>query len=191
VTAAVSDRFDIRATSLAGLTLIQRKPAGDSRGYLDRLFCLHELQEVTAGRAIVQVNHTLTARRGTVRGLHAQRPPHAEAKFVTCLRGEVFDAAVDIRAGSPTFLGWHAEILSARNHKTLMIPEGFAHGFQTLTDECELLYLHTAAHHPEAECCLNVRDPRLGIRWPETIVELSPRDAGHPLLTKDFSGVVV
>jgi dTDP-4-dehydrorhamnose 3,5-epimerase len=187
----VSGRFEIRETPLPGLMLIKRQPIGDSRGHLDRLFCAHDLQELIPGKGIAQVNCTLTARRGTVRGLHAQRPPHAETKFVACLRGEVFDAAVDIRRGSPTFLRWHAEILRAGDHTTMLIPEGFAHGFQTLTDDCELLYLHTAAYHPAAECCLNARDPRLGIRWPGAIAELSPRDAGHPLLAADFSGVVV
>lgn len=187
----MSGRFDILELPLPGLRLIQRKLVGDSRGYLDRLFCEHELQGLLSGKSIVQVNHTLTAKRGTVRGLHSQRPPHAETKFVTCLRGEVFDAAVDIRRGSPTFLSWYAEILSADNHKTLIIPEGFAHGFQTLTEDCEMLYLHTAAYHPPSECCLNAKDPQIGIRWPETISELSSRDAGLPFVTEDFSGVAV
>jgi dTDP-4-dehydrorhamnose 3,5-epimerase len=98
---------------------------------------------------------------------------------------------VDLRHGSSTFLHWHAEILSAGNHKTLMIPEGFAHGVQTLTEDCEMLYFHTAAYQPGAECGLNAKDPRLNIRWPEAITELSPRDAAHPLVTEDFGGVAV
>ena len=187
----MSDRFDILDTPLLGLKLIQRKPIGDGRGYLERLFCADDLKALISGKGIVQINHTLTARHGTVRGLHFQHPPHAETKFVSCLRGEVFDIAVDLRQGSPTFLHWHAEILSAGNHKTLMIPEGFAHGFQTLTEDCEMLYFHTAAYQPGAECGLNAKDPRLNIRWPEAITELSPRDAAHPLVTEDFSGVTV
>jgi dTDP-4-dehydrorhamnose 3,5-epimerase len=187
----VSGRFDLIETPLPGLTLIQRKPVGDGRGHLDRLFGAEELRPLIPGKGIVEVNHTLTARRGTVRGMHAQRPPHAETKFVACLRGEVFDVAVDIRSGSPTFLRWHAEILSAGNHRTLMIPEGFAHGFQALADDCELLYLHTAAYHPAAECCLNPADPGIGIRWPEAIGGLSPRDAAHALVTAAFAGVAV
>lgn len=185
----MSERFDVIETPLPGLKLIQRKPVGDARGCLDRLFSMDELRQLLPGKGIVQVNHTLTVRRGTVRGMHAQRPPHAEIKLVACLRGEAFDAAVDIRRGSPTFLRWHAEIISAGNHRTLMIPEGFAHGFQALTDDCELLYLHTASYQPGSECCLNARDPRLGIRWPEATVGLSPRDAAHPLLTEAFCGV--
>lgn len=187
----MSNRFDILDTQLLGLKLIQRKPIGDSRGYLERIFCADDLQALISGKRIVQINHTLTARHGTVRGLHFQHPPHAETKFVSCLRGEVFDVAVDLRQGSPTFLRWHAEILSAGNHKTLMIPEGFAHGFQAMTEDCEMLYLHTAAYQPGAECGLNAKDPRLNIRWPKAITELSPRDAAHPLVTEDFSGVTV
>ena len=185
----MSQRFDLIDTLLAGLKVLQRKPLGDSRGYLERMFCAEDLEPLLAGRRIVQVNHTLTAARGTVRGLHFQYPPHAETKFVSCLRGEVLDVAVDLRRDSPTFLRWHGEILSADNHRTLLIPEGYAHGFQTLTDNCEMLYFHTAAYHAQSEGGINPQDVRLGISWPLTIHALSPRDSSHPLLTKDFPGV--
>ena len=137
----------------------------------------------------MQINHTLTGRRGTVRGMHYQRPPHAETKFISCLRGEVFDVAVDLRHDSPTFLRWHAEVLSAENHRTLVVPEGFAHGFQTLADDCELLYLHTAAFAADSEGALNANDPRLAIVWPQPISDWSARDAGHPILGDYFSGI--
>jgi dTDP-4-dehydrorhamnose 3,5-epimerase len=185
----MSIRFDILDTPLAGLRMLLRKPIGDSRGYLERLFCTEELQPLASGRHIAQINHTLTAVRGTVRGMHFQHPPHAETKFVSCLRGEVFDVAVDLRHNSPTFLRWHAERLSADNHKTFVIPEGFAHGFQVLTDDCEMLYFHTATFQPGAEGGLNAEDPRLAIQWPLLVVGLSPRDAAHPLLNEDFIGV--
>jgi len=142
-----------------------------------------------SGERIAQINRTLTAHRGTVRGMHYQTPPHAEAKLVSCLRGTVFDVAVDVRRGSPTFLHWHAQRLSADNHHSLLIPPGFAHGFQTLEDNCELLYLHTAAYAAQAEAALNARDPRLDISWPAPINVQSPRDAAHPLLAGDFQGV--
>jgi dTDP-4-dehydrorhamnose 3,5-epimerase len=187
----MSSRFDILDTPIERLKVIQRKPTGDARGYLERMFCSEEMQSLIPGKSIAQINHTLTARRGTVRGLHFQYPPHAETKVVSCLRGEVFDVAVDLRRGSRTFLRWHAEILSADNHKTLLVPEGFAHGFQTLTDNCELLYFHTAAWQPGAEGALNAQDPGLDIRWPEAVTELSPRDAAHPMVTKDLAGLVV
>jgi len=185
----MSGRFDILTTSLDGLHVLHRKLLGDSRGYLERLFCMDELQPLIDGKRIEQINRTLTSHRGTVRGLHFQHPPHAEMKFVHCLRGEVFDVAVDLRRGSPTFLQWHAEILSADNHKTLVIPEGFAHGFQTLSDNCEMLYFHTSAYLQAAEGGLRVDDPRLAIRWPLPVAGISARDAAHPLLNEEFSGV--
>lgn len=186
----MSIRFDILATPISCLRVLQRKPIGDSRGYLERLFCAEELQSFISGKHIVQINHTLTATCGTVRGMHFQHPPHAETKFVSCLRGEVLDVAIDLRRKSPTFLCWHAERLSADNHKTLVIPEGFAHGFQTLTDDCEMLYFHTAAYQPGAEGGLNAQDPRLAIQWPLPVVGLSPRDAAHPFLNNDFPGIM-
>jgi dTDP-4-dehydrorhamnose 3,5-epimerase len=187
----MNSRFDFIQTALAGLAVIQRKPIGDERGYIERVFCARDFAPLLSGKAIVQINHSHSAKRGTVRGMHFQHPPHAEMKFVSCLRGKVFDVAVDLRHDSPTFLHWHAEILSADNYKTLAIPEGFAHGLQTLTPHCEMLYFHTAAYHPEAEESLNPRDPLLAIAWPEAISEMSLRDAAQPLLHQDFKGVTV
>jgi dTDP-4-dehydrorhamnose 3,5-epimerase len=185
----MNSRFDIHTTPLLGLSVIIRKPLGDSRGYLERMFCAEELQSVFGDRHIAQINHTLTQHKGTVRGMHFQHAPYAEMKFVSCLRGSVFDVAVDLRKNSPTFLHWHAELLSADNHKTFAIPEGFAHGFQTLTDDCEMLYLHTAAHAPSAEAGLNPQDAKLAIAWPLPITEMSPRDATHTFIDDDFEGV--
>lgn len=187
----MNSRFDLVDTSLCGLIVIQRKTIGDRRGYLERLFCEEELRMLIPGKGIAQINRTLTEKCGTVRGMHFQHPPHAETKFVTCLRGEVYDVAVDLRQGSPTFLHWYAEFLSSENHKSFVIPEGFAHGFQTLTDECEMLYFHTAAYRPDAECALHPQDTRLAIRWPLPVSGLSPRDAAHPWLTDEFVGVRV
>ncbi len=136
-------RFDILPTPLDGLKVIIRKPIEDPRGFFCRFFCAEEFLEAGFQKSISQINHTFTRGKGAVRGLHFQYPPHAEGKIVSCLRGEVYDVAVDIRKGSPTFLHWHGEILSAANQRSLLIPEGFAHGFQTLTENCELLYLHS------------------------------------------------
>ncbi|MDG4474795.1 dTDP-4-dehydrorhamnose 3,5-epimerase [Thiovibrio frasassiensis] len=183
--------FALSETPLPGLTLLQRKPFGDNRGFFERLFCHQELQAFVPGKNIMQINHTLTTKIGTIRGIHFQYPPHTETKLVSCLHGEVYDVAVDLRQGSPTFLRWHAEILSGDNHKTLIIPEGFAHGFQTLTEKCEMLYLHTAAYHPNAEGGIHSQDPRLAIRWPLPISVLSSRDATHQLLLDDFTGITI
>jgi len=187
----MTHRFEIIDTPLQGVKLVRRKPIGDSRGYLERLFCADELEAAIDGKGIMQVNHTLTTKRGAVRGMHFQLPPHAETKLVSCIRGAVFDVAVDLRQGSPTFLEWHGETLSPDNHRTLVISEGFAHGFQTLTENCEMLYFHTAAYHPDAEGAVNAQDPRLAIAWPQAISELSHRDAAHPMLREDFDGVAV
>ena len=178
----MTSRFDIIHGPLPDLRVLQRKPAGDTRGYLERMFCSAELAPHLDGKAIVQINHTLTARTGTVRGMHFQHAPHAEMKFVSCLRGEVYDVAVDLRPDSPTYLRWHAEILSAENHKTLVVPEGFAHGFQTLTPDCEMIYFHTAAWQPAAEAGVHPQDPSLGIAWPLAVAEMSARDAAHPAI---------
>lgn len=184
-----TSRFEFTPTPLAGLTLVQRKAADDARGFFSRFFCDMEFRTAGLQKPIAQINHTLTRKMGAVRGMHFQHPPHAETKIVNCLRGEIFDVAVDLRRGSPTFLRWHAEILSAENHRSLLIPEGFAHGFQTLTNDCELIYLHTAAFRPEAEGALNAADPRLAIVWPLPIDELSGRDKAHPFIGADYGGV--
>lgn len=178
----MSARFEILTTDMTGLYCLTRRPIGDERGFLERLFCVSELGGILGHRSVRQINRTLTMACGTVRGMHFQRAPHAEMKFVTCLRGEVFDVAVDMRPESPTYLRWHAEILSGGNHKTLVIPEGFAHGFQTLSHDCEMFYCHTADYHPEAENGLHPLDPRLAIPWPLVVAEMSARDAGFPFL---------
>lgn len=184
-------RFVINKTSIERLQVIQRQPMGDKRGYLERLFCTDELGAVIGNRSIVQINHTMTSKTGTVRGMHFQEAPNAEMKLVSCLRGEVFDVAVDLREGSPTFLQWYGEFLSEENHRTFCIPEGFAHGFQAQTENCELIYLHTAAYAPDAEAALNALDPLLAIAWPLSITELSLRDQQHAMLTPNYSGLSI
>jgi dTDP-4-dehydrorhamnose 3,5-epimerase len=182
-------RLDLTPTPLPGLLRMARQQARDTRGFFSRFFCAQELAAAGITQPIAQINHTYTARCGAVRGLHFQHPPHAEDKIISCLRGKIFDVAVDLRRGSPTFLQWHAEILSADNALSLLVPQGFAHGFQTLCDDCELLYLHTHPHTPEAEGALNVLDERLAIRWPMPFTDISERDTHHPHLTSDFLGI--
>ena len=181
-------RLTVTDLPLAGLKLVERKRLGDSRGYLTRLFCAEELATANWLKPIAQINHSYTSKRGTVRGMHFQHPPYAEMKLVSCIRGEAYDVAVDVRKNSPTFLHWHGELLTQDNHTSLLIPEGFAHGFQTLSDNCEMLYFHTAAHHADSEGALNAQDPRLAIKWPLAITEQSERDKSHALITTDFKG---
>lgn len=182
-------RFTVNDTPLAGLRVVIRQRLGDARGFLSRLFCADELANAGWHSPIAQINHTYTAKRGTVRGMHYQYPPHAEMKLVTCIRGEVWDVAVDIRADSPSFMHWHGEHLSAGNGQALLIPEGFAHGFQALTDDVELLYCHSTPYQAYAEGGLHPTDPMLEITWPLEITELSPRDSRHPPLSPNFRGV--
>ena len=183
------NRFDVEATALNGLMRVRRQRIGDARGSLSRLFCSDELRAAGWLEPVAQINHTVTALAGTVRGLHFQHPPHAEAKLVSCLRGEVWDVAVDLRAGSPTFLSWHAERLSVDNGAALLIPPGFAHGFQALTDNVEMLYCHSHPHAPGAEGGVHPLETRLAIRWPLPVAGLSARDATHAPIGEDFAGV--
>lgn len=181
-------RFDFIQTPLSGLVLVQRNAIEDHRGFFSRFYCAEEFSQAGINKPIAQINHTLTCKKGSIRGLHFQYPPYAETKIVSCLNGEIWDVAVDLRCDSPTFLQWYGVILSAVNRKSLLIPEGYAHGFQTLTEDCELIYLHTAVYHSEAEGALNVTDPRLSIAWPLPIGDLSERDRKHSLIDKNFQG---
>jgi dTDP-4-dehydrorhamnose 3,5-epimerase len=182
--------FDFHFTSISGLMIIQRKPLADSRGFFCRFFCAEEFQTIGLTKPIIQINHSYTGKQGAVRGLHFQYPPCAEVKIVSCLQGEIFDVAVDIRKESPTFLQWFGASLSADNKQSLFIPEGFAHGFQALTNDAEILYLVTACYNPEKEGALNVQDPAIEIQWPEKITELSDRDKAAPFIDQTFHGII-
>lgn len=174
---------------LTGLFSVQHKHHADQRGHFSRLFCEGSLEVFGQAFHIRQINHSCTRERGSVRGLHYQNGSAPESKLITCLRGEVWDVAVDLRADSPTFLHWHAEHLRAGDGRSLLLPAGFAHGFQALSDDAELLYLHSADYAPEVEGGLSVHDPRLAIAWPMAVKNLSARDASHPLLDSKFAGV--
>ena len=183
-------RFAVRDTPLAGLKVVQRMRREDDRGFLSRLYCDEELGAVGLTEPVVQINQTLTRARGAIRGMHLQRPPFAEDKYVSCLRGEILDVAVDVRLGSPTYLQWHAERLSAENGLSLLIPKGFAHGFQTLVPDCELLYLHTARYDAASEGGLNPFDTELAIEWPLAVTDISARDQALPSAS-EFTGTTV
>ena len=184
-------RFEVLDTPLSGLKVLRRKRLGDARGYLTRLFDAEELAVIGWPGGVAQVNETGTATSGTVRGFHYQRPPFAEAKLITVTQGAVLDIAIDIRKGSPTFLKHHAVELTAESALSYLLPEGFAHGYQALTDEVRMVYVHSAPYRAEAEAGLNVADPRLAITWPLPLENLSPRDQGFPMLSGTFEGVAV
>ena len=181
----------LKNTAIDGVAVIEFSPSRDGRGEFTRLFCMSELADIVGDRRIVQINRSQTNAVGAIRGLHYQRPPFAEMKLVTCLQGGVWDVAVDLRAGSPTFLKWHSEKLLSENPRMIVIPEGCAHGFQVLAANSELLYMHTAFYNFEAEAAVNATDPRLKLPWPLPITDISIRDQNHPLISADFEGVVV
>ncbi len=183
--------MNITETNIAGAWLIESTAFQDDRGAFSRLFCLQELASVVGQRAIVQINHSMTHSVGAVRGLHYQKPPHAEMKIVRCLKGRVFDVAVDLRQNSPTFKQWLAVELTPENRQAFVIPEGCAHGFQVLEEDSELLYLHTAFYTPEAEGAVRFDDPSIGVNWPLSPTDLSARDLNHPFIKEDFKGIAL
>lgn len=176
-------------TTIDGASVAETRRFTDHRGDFARLFCERELEAVIGGRRIVQINQSCTTTAGAVRGMHYQHLPHAEMKLVRCIKGRVWDVAVDLRAGSPTFLQWHAEELTPQNGRMLVIPEGCAHGFQVLETDSELLYLSTAFYEPAAESGVAHDDPRLAIAWPLPVVNLSARDRQHQPIAHGFCGI--
>lgn len=181
--------FGTRLTPLDGVCILERRVFSDNRGFFTRLFDADELADAGWSLPIAQVNHSFTARRGSIRGMHYQRPPHVDMKLVTCIRGAVLDVALDVRAGSPTLLRWHGEMLSAENRRAMLIPEGFAHGFQALSDDVELIYCHSAPYAAASDAAHNVFDPLFAIDWPEPVTDMSDRDRGHAMLPNSFEGV--
>ncbi len=182
--------MNIHATAIDGLHILEPAPRRDERGVFARLFCERDLQPIIGARRVVQINQSQTVAAGAVRGLHFQRSPHAEMKLIRCSRGRVWDVAVDLRSRSPTFLKWHAEELSATNMRMIVIPEGFAHGFQVIEPMSELLYLHTEFYSPAAEGGIRFNDPRLCICWPLEVTDVSAKDLSHPLIERDFRGLL-
>jgi dTDP-4-dehydrorhamnose 3,5-epimerase len=185
------DGMTFTATPIAGAYVIMLAPHGDARGWLLRTYCKASFAQIGHDHEFVQMNHTMTHRRGTVRGMHFQHPPCAEIKLARCVRGSVYDVIVDVRAGSTTLLQWFGVELSAENHRCMYIPAGCAHGFQTLVDDCEMVYCHTAEYSPTHEGAVRYDDPRVGVRWPLPVAEVSTRDQGHALLNDCFTGVVL
>jgi dTDP-4-dehydrorhamnose 3,5-epimerase len=171
--------------------MVETMPFKDQRGAFYRAFCDQDLAELSQGRTIRQINVSRTEAVGAIRGLHFQFPPHAEMKLVRCLRGRVWDVALDLRRGSATILRWHAEELSLDNARMMVIPEGCAHGFQVLDAGTELLYLHTAHYEPKSEGGVRFDDPAVEIAWPLAATDISQRDSSHPLLTEDFRGITL
>jgi len=182
------DRLRLEASAMTGLMYLHHRCHVDERGAFNRVFCAETLLAAGMPATIAQINHSITQRRGTVRGLHWQMPPNIERKIICCLRGKVFDVVVDLRRDAGTFLQWQAIELSAETPLSLVVPAGFAHGFQALTDDAEMLYLHDQNYHAASSSGLRFDDPRLAISWPLPLTVISERDRTWPLLATDFAG---
>ena len=168
----------IRETDLPGCFVVEPEPVSDERGWFARLFSKEEFERLGLNGAVDQVSVSYNAKAGTLRGLHYQRAPHQEAKLIRCIRGRVFDVAVDLAAGR-----WTAVELSEENRLGLYIPEGFAHGFLTLEPDSELLYQISVPYAPEASAGVRWDDPSLGVVWPVAgDITISSRDRALPLL---------
>ena len=180
-----------KETKINGLYVAKLKPISDKRGLFVRSYCDKELEKINIKKPIKQINHSLTSTVGAIRGMHFQYPPHAEVKIVRCISGEVFDVAVDLRIDSDTFLQWHGEYLSSDNYKMMIIPEGFAHGFQVIKPNSEMLYLHTESYVEGSESGVLFDDEKIGIKWPLEITSVSGKDLNDRLIKEKFKGIKV
>ncbi len=169
--------------SLAGAYIITLQPKEDERGFFARSFCKQLFSEKGLHSDFVQCNVSYNHKKGTLRGLHYQQAPFGEVKIVTCHRGAIYDVIVDMRIDSPTYRKWIGVELTSHNHQSLYIPEGFAHGFQTLADETEVFYHMGNYYHPHAAQGIRWDDPALAINWPEEVQMMSQADKQYPLLT--------
>ncbi len=168
--------------------LIEIASYPDERGEFTKLFCMDEMRSILGDRHIWQVNKSSNKHKGTIRGMHFQRRPYEEIKIVQALTGSILDVVVDVRRGSPTFLQYFEFELCFTKNQLLIVPEGFAHGFQTLTDHTTLLYFHTNRYFKDYEDALHFNDPRIGICWPYPPVNVSKRDQSHKFITEGFVG---
>lgn len=175
------DKFSLIETPLKDLFVIELKPIYDNRGFFERLYCADEFKSILK-KPIKQINHSLTKMKGSIRGMHYQLPPMAETKIIKCVKSSIFDVAIDVRKDSPTYLKWHAEVISENNSKMLLVPEGFAHGFQTFENDTEIIYLTTEFYSMEHESGIRYDDPAVNIPWPLKLSVISEKDKNLPLL---------
>jgi len=169
-------------TCLKGAYIIEIEPMEDERGFFARSWCQKEFAAHSLNSDFVQCNISFNKERGTLRGMHYQAKPHEEAKLVRVTMGAIYDVIIDLRSDTSTFRQWFGAELTAHNHKMIYVPEGFAHGFQTMEDNTELLYFHTEFYRPECEEGVRYNDPAISISWPLGITNLSKKDVNHPLL---------
>lgn len=176
-------------TPLDGAYIIDLDKLGDGRGFFARFFCTKEFSDQGLTVEIKQINNSLTAKKGTLRGMHYQLEPSAEIKVVRCIQGELFDVILDLRSDSATFGQWFGETLSADNRRMMYVPKGFAHGFITLQDDTEAFYLSSTSYDPEQERGIRYNDPEFDINWPITPLEVSDKDTHWPNFDPEWHGV--
>jgi dTDP-4-dehydrorhamnose 3,5-epimerase len=173
------------STRLEGALLIDIEPIKDQRGFFARTWCRRELAARGLDTEIAQESVSYNRLRGTVRGLHFQRPPYEETKIVRCVRGAIFDVILDLRPHSSSYLQWQGFDLTAENRRAVYIPKGFAHGFQTLAESCEIAYQISTFYAPEVACGYRYDDAAFRITWPLPPTMISERDLGWPKFTVD------
>jgi len=167
-------------TPLAGAYLIDLEKKGDDRGFFARAFCEREFDQHQLSRHFCQVNNSLSAKKGTLRGMHYQLPPKAETKLVRCVRGALYDMILDLRVGSATFGQSFGAALTDDNRRMMFVPKGFAHGFLTLSDNAEALYFVDEFYSPESERCIRFNDPKFNLQWPDQPTVISDKDKNQP-----------
>ncbi len=180
-----------RETALKGAYIIEMKPHTDDRGLFMRTYCKNEFKQIGHDQEFVQFNHSMTHSKGTIRGMHYQVPPFSEIKLIRCIRGGIYDVIIDLRKNSPTFLKFVAVELTETNMCSIYIPQGFAHGFQTLEDNTQLIYHHTAFYAPGYEAGIRYNDPAVAISWPLPVSVITEKDLNHPILNNSFKGIPI
>ena len=179
------------ASHIDGLYTVLLKKLEDDRGLFARTYCKNEFKKIGFDKEFVQFNHSFNKLKGTIRGMHFQQMPFAETKLIRCVQGAIYDVAVDIRKNSPTYLQWFGAELTAENMVSVLIPEGFAHGFQTLKNDSALIYHHTAFYTPQADAGIRFDDAAININWKLPAVNISAKDKNYPLIDKNFKGIIL
>jgi dTDP-4-dehydrorhamnose 3,5-epimerase len=175
--------------TLKGAFIITPEPFTDNRGFFLRSFCTKEFIQKDLVSTFLQINHSGTKDVGSIRGMHFQYPPYAEVKVVKCIKGAIFDVIIDLRKNSPTFLKWEGIELNERNKQSIYIPQGFAHGFQTLTNDAEIIYLVSQVYNKESEGGIRFSDPAVAINWKVPVATISEKDLSIPYINSSFKGI--
>lgn len=183
--------MELIRTNIQGVYIIKVKKLVDDRGLFARTYCKKEFESIGFNKEFVQFNHSFNTHKGTLRGMHFQNIPYDETKLIRCVQGAVLDVAVDIRQGSPTFLQHVSIELSADNMTSILIPEGVAHGFQTLEDNSSLIYHHTQFYEAGADGGILYNDPVLNINWPLPPMQVSIKDKQYNLIDDNFKGIII